>query len=167
MLLAVWLGLIICVYLLDKALFSNIEILLFRIPIFILGLFFANKIMQNQKVSKTEMFILVVIVVLKLFCIKTSMMPIFGRVMATFWSFPIMFMGTWLCTKAITKSVKFDKFIQWTGAMSLELYIVHVSLREMFNAYNFSMAVGWHYVIMVIVTYVIAILLKKLNMIWR
>ena len=85
--------------------------------------------------------------------------------MATLWAFLIMFIGVCVCKYSLTKTTKFNEFIQWTGTMSLELYIVHVSLREVFNAYNFSMSVsvGWYYAVIVIVAYCLAVILKKLS----
>ena len=162
-LFGIWLGATITIFLLNRSVFYNIEILLFRIPIFILGLFFAYKVMENRNLSRFELLILILILAIKVIFIKSSVMPIRGRIMATLWTFPIMFIGVCVCKYSLAKTTKLNEFIQWTGTMSLELYIVHVSLREVFNAYNFSMSVGWHYAVMVIVAYCLAVILKKLS----
>ena len=119
--------------------------------------------MENRNLSRFELLILILILAIKVIFIKSSVMPIRGRIMATLWTFPIMFIGVCVCKYSLAKTTKLNEFIQWTGTMSLELYIVHVSLREVFNAYNFSMSVGWHYAVMVIVAYCLAVILKKLS----
>ncbi|WP_338129581.1 acyltransferase [Ligilactobacillus saerimneri] len=158
-----WLVLIIALWFINGPLFNNVEILLFRIPIFILGLFFAPKIMKDEHLTKYELSVLLSIFTLKLIFIRASILPIKGRIIAIFWAFPIMFMSVWLCRNFIVKNGTLDKFIKWTGSLSLELYTIHVSLREIFNAYGFSMAIVWHYMIMVVLTYIMAVLLKRLH----
>ncbi|WP_338434097.1 hypothetical protein V3C97_06970 [Ligilactobacillus saerimneri] len=159
--LSVWLLTAILAYFLIPGLFANTEILYLRIPIFILGLFYADKVMNNSPLTNVEILLLIAIVVLKVAFNRVTMIPVGGRIMATLWSFPIMFAGVWLCKNFLVYNNYLHRFVQWTGSLSLELYIIHVSLREVFNAYNFSMAIGWHYMVMIVITYLIAILLKK------
>lgn len=159
--LGVWLLTAILAYFLIPGIFANTEILYLRVPIFILGLFYADKVMNNSPLTRVEILLLASIVVLKVAFNRVVMIPFGGRSMATIWSFPIMFAGVWLCKNFLAYNTCLHRFVQWTGSLSLELYIIHVSLREVFNAYNFSMAVGWHYMVMIVITYLIAILLKK------
>lgn len=158
--LVIWVAICYLLITLNFKIFMNIEIFMFRIPIFILGIYFGKAIMDNRKLSLFDLVLLCVIAVLKFVFIHDSIVPIKGRIIASFWMFPVIFLCIIFIKTVIIRIKWLDQFIKFTGSISLELYIIHVSLREIFNAYGFSMAILWHYLVMVCLTYVLAILLK-------
>ncbi|HJG68264.1 MAG TPA: acyltransferase [Staphylococcus ureilyticus] len=158
----IWLVACIIIYF-NKKLFINIEILLMRIPIFILGLYFGDIIMNDKKLTKYTLLVLLIIVMLKLLLIKESEFPIVGRIIASGWTFPIMFFGVFIIKNVASNIGILNRFIRYSGSLSLELYIVHVSLREFLNAYGFTMSILWHYLIMIVLSYFFATVIKKLQ----
>lgn len=134
-----------------------------RIPIFILGLYFGDIIMNDKKLTKYTLLVLLIIVMLKLLLIKESEFPIVGRIIASGWTFPIMFFGVFIIKNVASNIGILNRFIRYSGSLSLELYIVHVSLREFLNAYGFTMSILWHYLIMIVLSYFFATVIKKLQ----
>lgn len=86
-------------------------------------------------------------------------LPYWIRLTDSLRAFPLMIIGLYLC-----KLINFTKFLQGfvkiSGALSLELYLGHVSARTFLTAHHMSLYILWQYLVMIGLSYLGSFILK-------
>lgn len=144
--------------------YNNIEILLTRIPIFVIGCAFAKEIYDKKKISILWMIPSVVTSVGTLYVIKHVKMELIQqRYLYMVWALGLVFTFAFLFSIVRIKIV--DKILIWFGGYSLELYLLHILARAYFMKspyYTGNVWYRWLFILMLCVA-VIAIVGKPLD----
>lgn len=116
---------IILVKMIDVDFYNKIILLITRLPIFILGCYFGEKIYKELNFSLIEVVIIVVGVILEIYHGLTGIGPEFF--IRLLFSIPLM-LGIIYILKLI-KSEKVNNILRIFGKYSLELYMLHIVYR--------------------------------------
>lgn len=108
--------------------FGKIEIALNRIPIFILGTYFGKLAFEKQEIKKSHLPWLFMGIPIKFFFVFTENSH-FSRYINSYYSVGLIFLCILIFEHIKIKPI--DKLFCLAGSVSLELYIVHVTVRNM------------------------------------
>ncbi|MDA3802070.1 acyltransferase [Lactobacillus delbrueckii] len=129
---------------LNPVIFGNVSIALARVPIFVLGCYFAPQIKRNDRFTVWQIVLFVLATALLMYC-KYNIhfgiwlpLPYWIRLTNSLWAFPLMIIGLYLC-KLINLTKFLQGFVKISGALSLELYLGHVSARIFLTAHHMSL----------------------------
>lgn len=156
---------IICILLqlYSKEVFSNINIFMLRFTPFICGVLL-GKYSYNKKEIKTSHIIISVLAIPMIFLVKDSGI-IISRYILFIVNSCLFFIGTIILNKI--SSIKIAeisvKIIEWFGKYSLEIYLVHVTIRTFFNRFGLHTYLLKNEAIFICISLVISILLNKLS----
>lgn len=123
----------------NPKLFDDIEILITRLPIFMIGVYFGKLVYKKQAISKKALcfYSLCFITAIILRTIKTtSALPYWGiyqRYIAALLSLPIMLIFS-IVLEFISTNVM--NILNFFGKHSLEIFLFHMSYRYFFRAFN-------------------------------
>lgn len=120
--------------------FGKIEIAFNRIPIFIIGTYFGKLAFEKQEIKKSHLPWLFMGIPIKLFFAFSSIFnfgsPLllkfqshFSRYINSYYSVGLIFLCILIFENIKIKPI--DKLLCLAGSVSLELYIVHVTIRSM------------------------------------
>lgn len=144
-------------------LYHNTQIAITRIPVFVLGCYMGKPIQQKKAFPWIAVIFL---------CILTTWLDVYV-IHNSGGSFAVRFSDMWfslsvvivlvLLSVLIQKIRWMDRVMVWVGAYSLELYMVHVTLRNLmkefgFHAYNIA-----QYLVMVVIAVILSYGLKRLT----
>lgn len=110
--------------------YEHIEIATARIPVFLSGIYFAPNVYKRQKLCSGDLIFLTTVCALKTikFCadMTNSYIPIISatRLVDTFFAFPVIFFILLIIRK------KENSVLTFFGKYSYELYLIHVSVRQ-------------------------------------
>lgn len=163
----------ICVatnYAFSKALpdiYKNIEVMLTRIPAFIIGVYIGEKVYNKRPVQMPFWFISMGGSAAYLYfsilrnLTKAKFPMVFIRYSETCWA--LFLVLTVSIVLDAVNSGTFSKICAFFGSMSLELYMIHVSLRHFLDKLEFSYQNPLVYAAMIAVAIVLSFLFNKLN----
>lgn len=143
----------------QSAFLNHCEIALSRIPIFLVGLGCAEYVFKKNKINRTSLISSWVILLLCFVLIATITIDnillhyIYGIMACT-----IVVLYPYL-SMTIGNGI-LQKFLSFLGGISLELYITHVILIRMFVVFNFSLPVVVYYLIIPVVSVILAMCLQ-------
>lgn len=146
--------------------YSHIEIAIWRIPIFILGAYMAKKIYRHESFDVFDKLLVVAGLIIKfaailLQYIDTPIPNIFkGRLGTCVFSISLIVITSFLLSK-----IKFNFLnilLKKVGALSLELYITHVTIRNLMNSCNMPTYIFLNYFVCILLSVILSILLNKL-----
>lgn len=115
----------------QSELYSNIEIAICRIPVFLVGVLFGSFLAEKRNFSVSFYILCFMLALASRHICTTGFLPGLGS------RYTFLFIGIAI---AVTLSVLFSlirvkwihSFFKFFGRMSLELYIVHIGLRKLF-----------------------------------
>lgn len=148
--------------------FGNLRIMLLRIPTFFAGCLFGRMVYEKQKIPRWLLIFIItssVILAWPLQLVKNIMWDYFVRAMVNL-SFCIIFLA---CAETIKEKETtdiynfFKKIFEWFGKYSFEIYLVHVTVRKIMTLCGFYTYRLKYELIMVMVSIIISILLKKVT----
>lgn len=146
---------------LNVSLYNNIEILLLRVPIFIYGVYLAKKIYERKNIEKSFVLINIllffIIMFLKTYHLKNniSYYCYFVRYITSILAVNITVIISILLKYINNK--KIDNMLNFFANISLELYIFHVSYREIFADYRMYTSSIVNECLMLIITFMSAL----------
>lgn len=162
-LLAVTYGFPVLIYFLNNEVSSNSAIATTRIPLFVIGCYMGRYIKEGRKLPWPSAVIFVAVS----FMMKYTIMhfdtpPFFGRYFSGIYSLGLIITVVTLL-HLIRNWNGLNAVLRWFGKYSLEIYLTHVSLRNLmkeagFHAYRIS-----QYGIMLIIAVILAVGLSKLT----
>lgn len=136
--------------------YENNLVWLNRIPIFIMGSYYAKKIYDANKFSAFDKVL--IYIGFSLFIGKE--LPIPNTLIKFFSTLPLMLLFC-LALQKINKVGGMNKFLKLCGSYSLELYIVHVSYRILFDEFWIGTNSFFAYFVLMVFTVITCDILKK------
>lgn len=143
----------------EKEAFSNLNIALLRLPIFLAGCFYGRS-SYEERTSYWKWGILFVVSAAALLLLPTES-PIFGRYAVGLFNVSVCAGIAWLFSRVSPKPLL--KVLEWFGAHSLELYLVHVTIRRFMKGLGYPTCYVRNELIMVGCSVVCAYLLQKIT----
>lgn len=160
-------GLIFVTKMLFPVLFLHITHAINRIPVFILGSYCGSLIKENKPVTKLWLigFILGLILIISniVYSILTGdTLPIPRKPSNLFTVIPLMIILISLIKLVDKRTRIVSSICSWFGAISLELYVIHVSLRVIFSDLGIGTSTFLTYGIMAVIAVLLSVGVKKL-----
>lgn len=153
-----------CIYYLNENLYWNIYLAVTRIPVFIFGCFFAKYI----KEGKTSPFIIWVLLAIFGFFIRAFLLQM--QMPNFLWQYVLWFMMIGIVPFLI---IILDKVLKYhwihttlghVGRLSLELYMIHIAVRNLYNTLKLTMdKLGIIWVFLLVSVFALAEWLSKLT----
>lgn len=159
-------GLTIATKFLFPTVYQHIEIELYRIPIFLLGIYYGKACAEGKKISCLDVFLLIFGLLFKLAYAlgRYGVIPYIGkipeRIPAAFYCFAVLFLFL-VIVKAFGRVKFLNAALLFCGTHSFELYITHVHIRSIMRSYGIATHQAHYYLICVLLSLVCSFLLKK------
>ncbi len=142
--------------------YNNIEVAVGRIPIFIVGAYFGKRIYRGDNFSVADLIIMLSGVAIHLFGVlqRAEIIKInlsFSRYEFALFSISLIYICVWIFSK-----VKLDKvkaFLRGAGALSLELYMTHVTIDSVFRLCKIPTYKLENYIVIIIFSIIFSIML--------
>lgn len=116
-------------------LYDNIEIALWRLPIFVIGIYLGGKVYHKDKIRWQDILIVIAGLGLKYLQIYENqqlrnLAKLFSmRLVISWFSFAVVIILSIIITWIRIKPI--EKVLTWAGHLSLELYMTHVTIRHL------------------------------------
>lgn len=146
----------------DPGLYNNIGIAINRMTVFLVGSYYGEKIFHKCSVKKFDLGIVILGAILKAVIIFTNHFKLLflpQYLVDTFYTFTLLFIVIYVL-KFLDKLIS-TKWLARFGKYSLELYLLNVSLRRIFDYVGFSTSILLNYVVLTIIAIVLSILLHN------
>lgn len=166
LLLAISFLIILVLKKLNSELYGNIFLVINRIPIFIVGSYYGKKIYDNQSFTFCDNVYITLGIVIFLFNTVISVIsgkPL-GLIPNTFLKLLIAIPFMLALSVALSKidSEIVNNVLAWIGSISLELYMIHVSLRLLFEDFGIDTSNILVYSIMILISLLLSLGLKRI-----
>lgn len=148
----------------DSQLFSKLNIIILRIPIFIFGSFIGRASYEKRAMGK-EWLILGIISLICLPLRETNKIILVRYVLGMINLF-LFFVLARIWEKFNRHNIKLtfiNKIIEWFGKYSLEIYLTHVIVRSIMCNLGYRTCQIRYYLLMVIISIVLSVIVKKLT----
>ncbi|MBE5935964.1 MAG: acyltransferase [Lachnospiraceae bacterium] len=169
--LAILLGAAIAVnliiYAISPVVFVRIEIMTMRLPIYIIGVYLGKKVYEKAKFTKSEIGIFIVGIAIKLLIdylryLETITIPYF-LIRYVNLNSSLVILGLTLILLAIFKVNKNSRILVKCGALSLELYLVHVTLMNILQKYKYPIHRYSYFALYMLVTIILSVVVNVLT----
>lgn len=142
----------------EKEIFSNVNIALLRLPIFLAGCFYGRSSYEGR--SSYWKWGVIFIVSTGLMTLLPTDSPIYGRYVSGLFNVSVCAGIAWVFSRVTLKPLL--KVLEWFGAHTLELYLVHVTLRKFMKRLGYPTCYIRNELVMVACSIVVAWLLQIL-----
>ena len=146
-------------------LYTHIEIALYRIPIFLIGVYYGKSIAEKQEIGVMGLILPVLGIALKGFTkVQTALSGtklLSNRLVNCFYVFFVMWLL--LLILPLLSGTFVEKALLFCGKISFELYITHVTLRTLMNNYGLQTHHILYYAGCIFAAFLLSILLSKLS----
>lgn len=147
-----------------NSVYNNIEIATLRIPIFIIGAYMGKRIFNADKFRWYDAALIItgilvfVYSVIRKYDIVHGLFGI-GRYESALFSISVLYGFVWVLSKI--KWEYLHRFLIYVGAMSLELYMTHVTINNLLNSKGVAVECFEWYLLCILLSVVFSILLHK------
>ena len=148
--------------------YGKVEIMLTRIPAFIIGVYLGQKSFFKRKVQPlfllTAAFLAIIFIVyaiIKYYFDFQMVARVVYRYSETAYAFLIM-LGTAVLLERLN-AAKLSKVLAFFGSMSLELYLVHISLRKLMQLLDLPVYNIMYYAVMAAIAVGVSFALSKFD----
>ncbi len=149
----------VSLYCLNRTVFSHVEIATLRIPVYFLGMYCAELADQKINISRTAFALLALSVPAK--AVAGLMDFPFSRLINA--GYAVFLVCIYLLARQRFSGGKVSSFLVATGGISLELYIVHVAIRNIMGTVGLRMASLGVYGLCILMSIPVAVLFSKLQ----
>ena len=162
---------IVCNFAISKlmpTIYDNISVMLTRIPAFIIGVYLGEKVYNKREVHPAFWIVSALgSAAFIYFSINENMLGVspptslvirYGETV-----YGLFLMMTLSVVLEAINSLRFSKLCAFFGGMSLELYMIHVSLRSLMGLVGFKSANVLYYFIMVLIAIALSFALQKFD----
>ena len=148
----------------DAPLFKILNIMLLRFPIFVFGSFIGRASYEKRVIGKEW----IVLGIISLVCIplRETNQIIFVRYVLGALNLFIFFIIVQVIEYLNRRDIKLafiKKVLEWFGNYSLELYLVHVTVRSIMNDLGYCTCRIRYYLLMLLISIILAIVVKKIT----
>lgn len=148
----------------DDQLFGFINIALLRIPVFFFGCFIGRRAYEKRTI-KTGVFLMMI------FSIFLAQLRLVNKVVIVRHVLAFLNLSICLLIILILNQIKglkvlhnsIVKFFEWFGKYSLELYLMHVTVRSIMSNYKYLTCYPKYELIMVAITLILSVIVKLLT----
>ena len=146
---------------LSPELYSNTQILITRIPLFIGGVYAGKMIKDNQRISQIAVVGIVLIALgLQYYSNKVGLISYIDRYISSIFSIALILIIVRFLELVDSKSA-INKMFRFLGRHSLELYLLHVTMRNLMASIGRPLCEAYAYAIMVLFAVAVSPPLKK------
>ena len=146
----------------SQNIYDNIEIAFYRVPVFVLGLYYGDKVLKKKKIDVLDTTMMTFCFILRGARVVGGvgdMIP--PRLSVGFFSLPISFILVYLLK--IIHFKKLDSFLALAGTYSLELYLTHVTVRTIMNLSGLPTYRICNYIICIIISVILSFLFCRIT----
>ncbi len=155
-------GFPIMLYNIDIASYNNISIAITRIPLFVIGCYFGKRIKQGDEIASSKVFIFVIIALFLKYCrVYLKLDSYIDRYFDGIYSLGLIIIIT-CAVMVFGKSAKINSVWRFFGKYSLEIYIIHVTMRNLMKEFGFDAYRISQYFVMIFIAVILSVLLNKL-----
>lgn len=160
-------GLAGCIMVLKRTnieVYKNIEIALYRVYIFILGVYLAKYVFEKKKCGIGSWLLVIGGIVIKAYDVLCRVH--FGksyinqRIVMCFYAIGLLFIIAKILD--VIHWDKLNRILKIVGMYSLELYVTHVTIRHLMNAVDIRTYYLKNYIICIGISIIMSILLRKI-----
>lgn len=155
-LIIIWMVMLVVLKKYNFDLYDNIYIMLNRVPVFILGSYYGKKIYDGVDVNKDDWILIISGTFIKIYTIlnlpMSNLLPL--TVVQLLFIVPLI----WIIIYVLNM-IKKTKYLQLLGSISLELYIIHVSVRLLFQDANLDTGSMVIYFCVIIISFILSLLI--------
>lgn len=161
-LLAVVMSIVVTVNVVLLDLYNNIEVALNRVPVFLIGTYYGKRIYEHQTFNLWDGLLIAFSILVHIYGVLQSygLMTFginFGRYEYTLFAIVLLFFSVWVLSKISFKPL--HSFLKSVGALSLELYMTHVSIDNIMRACGIHTYELKYYIICVFLSIIFSIIL--------
>ena len=143
--------------------FANTEIAITRTPVFVLGIFAGYYIRNDYRIPRSTAAALCITGIAAGAASVLIQAPDFvTRYLDGYYSCAVLIILT-LLVYAFSNFHRMNSFLKWIGGYSLEIYMLHVTMRNLMKSFGFETYVFMQYFIMAVLAVLLSIPLKKIS----
>ena len=162
LMLAVVMSVVVAVNVLLLETYNKIEVALNRVPVFLIGTFYGKRIYEHKAFNLWDGLLVLFSVLVHFYGTMQSYGVIptsinFGRYEYTLFAIVLIFFSVWILSKINFKPL--HRFLKSVGALSLELYMTHVSIDNIMRACNIPTYELKYYLMCVFLSIIFSIIL--------
>lgn len=152
----------VLVKIISPELYENIEVAVSRIPIFLLGAYYGKRIYNHDNIKTGDIILVILGIVFHIYSVlsRYEIIPtgtgLFRYEFALF-SVSIIFICVWLFSRIKCKLL--HSALKSVGAVSLELYMTHVTIDNLMRFCKIPTYEIWYYILCVILSIIFSFLL--------
>lgn len=142
--------------------YANTNILIYRFPMFVLGCWIGKLSYEKKEIGGTSFVASGAVVFLILSVLREFPVDLVSNYWRAFWNLAGCIAAIIVCDKIESTKVfqYISKVLDWCGTYSLELYLVHVSVRRVMNLLGFHTYRYSYEMIMLFLSVALSIMLK-------
>ena len=142
--------------------YDNIEIAVNRLPIFLFGAYSGRRIYKNDSFKIGDLLLVLLGIAVHIFGILQRYGVIgikisFSRYEFALFSISLIYICVWLLSKVNLN--RFKSFLRGAGALSLELYMTHVTIDNLLRFCKIPTYSPYYYAIIIILSIIFSIFL--------
>lgn len=147
--------------------YGNIELVICRLPIFMVGVYYGGKIYNKEPFGLFEKILIPLGLLLRVvtYLIRSGVLPVElflnTRYETALFALSMLFVTALLLNLLHCKPL--NKVLATIGTYSFELYITHVAVRNLMLQLGYPTYILWHYVICMAISVLLTIGLHKLT----
>lgn len=146
----------------DNTCYNNISIAITRIPLFVIGCYFGKHIKQGYEIAYSKVFTFVIVALFLKYCrVYLDLNSYTDRYFDGIYSLGLIIIITCV-VMFFGKSAKINSVWRFFGKYSLEIYIIHVTMRNLMKEFGFDAYRISQYFTMIFIAVILSVLLNKL-----
>lgn len=145
--------------------YANTSILIFRFPMFVLGCWIGKLSYNKVEIDYGKIGAIGIFLFITLFVLKSVNYDLIRSYLCAFYNICICVLVV-LIFERIDKTKGFQyisNILGWCGSYSLELYLVHVTIRRVMNILGYRTYRYSYEIIMIFLSIIVSIILKKVS----
>ena len=148
----------------NRLIFDRINIIILRIPFFILGIYLGKKSYNNKKIGLGSYIFFIIISILSLFLLKPYNI-IISRIVLAFFAISYFSLFVLFINKFENNIIikYFNKIVSKIGEYTLEIYLIHVALRRIFNHFKLYTYRIEYELFMILLTFFFSIIIHEIS----
>lgn len=152
-----------CMWRSAPKLYGNCEILLMRLPVFVLGSAAGKAIYEKRCISRLWVLLAFIVDIVAYFVIKNVKMElIYQRAIYFVLAIALIISMTYIFSKI--RSQPIHRICAWFGGYSLELYLVHIMFRDIFMKSQYYTTHVWRkWLLIIVIAIVVGVIIAELG----
>ena len=141
-------------------LYMNVSVAVRRLTVFILGIYYGEKVYYDIDVSFIDVLVIIAGLILKISTLFFTLPHIPMYIVDAFFTIPLIF-----CLILLIQQIRQDKilnFFSYLGILSFELYLFNVALRQIFSLMGYKPSVLVNYILLSFLAIILSVITHDL-----